>query len=296
MINFIKYSKLYFIIAIIFIVGSIFSLCYFGLNLGMDFEGGTSVKVEFEGDRPNIEDIKSNLEVENYQLQLLGDSGILLKIQEKDISAEDFNKLLENIEKSGTISDSQFETISPLVGSELKQKTIIVAVVALLFMLAYIAFAFKQITRPISSFQYGIVSTLMLFHDILIPLGAAALMGHLWGMQLTIPVVTALLAVIGYSINNSVVVFDRIRENLQRNPNEKYADVVNDSLNKIFMRCIQTSLTTLFVLFALLYFFQGEESLKYFTLTAIIGIIAGTYSSIFLASPILVAWANKKKK
>lgn len=296
MFNFIKYSKLYFSIALLFILASVFSLVYFGLNLGMDFQGGTSIKVEYAGERPEIDDIKNALILENYEIQTFGDEGIILKIKDKDLKADEYNGILEDLSLGQEIADSQFETISPVVGSELKEKTVIVAIVALIAMLLYIAFAFRQVSKPVSSFQYGIVSTLMLFHDILIPLGATAVLGSLYGVQLTIPVVTALLAVIGYSINNSVVVFDRVRENLQVNHNKDYEEIVNISLNQIFMRCIQTSLTTLFVLFSLYYFFQGEESIQFFSLTASIGIIAGTFSSIFLAAPILVAWVKRREK
>jgi preprotein translocase subunit SecF len=274
MFNFIKYSKIYFAIGGIFILGALYFLIAFGLNLGMDFEGGTSIKVEYEGERPAMDDIKSNLTIENYDLQTFGTDGLIIKLNEQDLTAEESMSIIESLGEG--VVDYQFETISPVVGSELKSKTIVVSI-------------------PISSFQYGFVSTLMLFHDILIPLGVIAILGVYSGMQLTIPIVTALLAVIGYSINNSVVVFDRIRENLILEPNKDYGEIVNKSLNQIVTRCIQTSLTTLFVLAALYYFFQGEQSIQYFALTAGVGILAGTFSSIFLASPILVAWTKIRK-
>jgi preprotein translocase subunit SecF len=293
MFNFIKYSKIYFAIGGIFILGALYFLIAFGLNLGMDFEGGTSIKVEYEGERPAMDDIKSNLTIENYDLQTFGTDGLIIKLNEQDLTAEESMSIIESLGEG--VVDYQFETISPVVGSELKSKTIVVSIVALIAMLLYIAFAFRKVSRPISSFQYGFVSTLMLFHDILIPLGVIAILGVYSGMQLTIPIVTALLAVIGYSINNSVVVFDRIRENLILEPNKDYGEIVNKSLNQIVTRCIQTSLTTLFVLAALYYFFQGEQSIQYFALTAGVGILAGTFSSIFLASPILVAWTKIRK-
>jgi len=294
MFDFIKYSKVYFTVALLFALASIFSLIYFGLNLGMDFQGGTSIKLEYEPKAPQIEEIKKNLSIENYELQSFGQEGIILKIKDKDIKAEEYGKIIESLNIDGNnVIDSEFETISPVVGSELKQKTIIVAIVALIAMLLYIAFAFRKVSRPISSFQYGLVSTLMLFHDVLIPLGLIAFMGAYFNLEFTIPIVTALLAVIGYSINNSVVVFDRIRENLHSKLS--YSEVVNKSLNQIIVRCIQTSLTTLFVLFSLYYFFTGEESIQYFALTASVGIIAGTFSSIFLAAPILAKWVERRK-
>ncbi|MDD4333737.1 MAG: protein translocase subunit SecF [Candidatus Pacebacteria bacterium] len=296
MIDFIKYSKIYFVIAILITLASIISLFYFGLNLGMDFKGGTSIKVEYEAKAPAIESVKNNLKVENYQIQNLGEKGFILKINTKDISASEFSAIVKDMELEGTkIIDSELETISPVVGAELKQKTIVVVVCALIAMLLYIAFAFRKVSKPVSSFQYGIVSTLMLFHDVLIPLGLLAFLGAYYGVQFTIPIVTAILAIIGYSINNNVVVFDRIRENLHLNRKIGYREVVNISLNQIYVRCIQTSLTTLFVLIALYFYFIGEEDIQFFSLAASVGIIAGAFSSIFLASPILAKWVERKE-
>lgn len=296
MFNFTKYSKIYFSIALILALASIFSLIFFGLNLGMDFKGGTSVKVEYEKKAPKIEDVKKNLNIESYEIQSFGDKGIILKIKNKDIQADEYNKILKELEVSDNkIVDSELQTISPVVGSELKNKTIIVAIVALIAMLLYIAFAFKQVSGPISSFQYGLVSTLMLFNDILIPLGVLAFLGKYYGVEFTIPIVTAILAVIGYSINNNIVIFDRIRENLRLNAKLNYTEVVNKSLNQVIVRCVNTSLTTLFVLISLYYFFMGEGGIEYFALTASIGIVIGTFSSVFLSSPILAKWAEKKE-
>ncbi|GAI39422.1 unnamed protein product, partial [marine sediment metagenome] len=155
------------------------------------------------------------------------------------------------------------------------------------------AWAFRKISRPLPSWQYGIASLLALFHDVLIPIGILSILGKFYGVQITIPVITALLAVLGYSINNTVVVFDRIRENLLKQVGT-YQEIVNNSLNQTLTRSINTSLTTLFVLVAI--FFLGGITLKYFALALILGIIAGTYSSLFLASPILVAWLRWRKR
>jgi preprotein translocase subunit SecF len=300
--DFLKYSKLYFTIAIILVVVSLFSLFYFGLNLGIDFEGGSSLSIEYVGERPDVSKIKESLgqvkDLNNFEVQPVGKSGVIIKISKKDISSDVYDSIISEIKKTGEIEESLagIETISPLIGKELKQKTIIVVVVSLLAMLLYIAFAFRNVSRPITSFQYGFSSTLMLFHDIIIPLGALALLGHFYGAQLTIPVVTALLTIVGYCINNTVVVFDRIRENLLINRGMNYEDVVNKSLNETLTRCINTSLTVLFALGALYYFFANEESLKYFTLIAGIGIFIGIFSSVFLASPLLVYWLRSKQK
>ena len=216
----------------------------------------------------------------------------------KDISEDTHQEIVQKLNETGELEERRFESIGPTIGRELKEKTKIVIVLALLAIVLYIALAFRRIQRPVSSWQYGIASLLALFHDVLIPLGIFSVLGKFFGVQITIPVIVALLTVLGYSINNTVVVFDRIRENLLKAPYQNlvggYEDVVNISLNQTLTRQINTALTTLFVLTAI--FFLGGETLKYFALALILGIIAGTYSSIFLASPILVSWLRWRKK
>ncbi len=300
--NFLKYSKIYFAIAILSVGVSIYFLSAFGLKLGIDFEGGSSMNVVYKNDAPSVETIKAAVsqieEMNNVQIQPAGDNEVILKINKKDLSSESYNNILSKIKETGEIDEtaSGVETISPLIGKELKDKTMVVVVIALLAMLAYIALAFRNVSKPISSFQYGFSSTLMLFHDIIIPLGVLAILGKYYGAQLTIPVITALLTIVGYCINNTVVVFDRIRENLMKDRKSSYADIVNKSLNETFSRCVNTSLTVLIALIPLYYFFSNEEGLKYFTLTMGIGVVVGMFSSVFLASPLLVFWNNLRQK
>ncbi|MFZ3054454.1 MAG: protein translocase subunit SecF [Minisyncoccales bacterium] len=300
--NFLKYTKLYFALAIVTVGLSIYSICAFGLNMGIDFEGGTSINVTYKNGAPDVEKIKSALsgieEMEGVQVQPMGESEVVLKVNKKDISSTVYQNVVAQLKTVGEIDDNSvsIETISPLIGSELKNKTIVVVIVALLAMLIYIALAFRNVSKPISSFQYGFSSTLMLFHDVIIPLGVLALLGKYYGAQLSIPVVTALLTVVGYCINNTVVVFDRIRENLQRDRKSSYEEIVNKSLNETIVRCINTSATVIIALIPLYYFFSNEESLKYFTITMGIGVIVGIFSSVFLASPLLVAWNNYRQK
>lgn len=300
--DFLKYSKIYFTIAIVLVLASLFSLFYFGLKLGIDFEGGSSLSIEYIEERPDVSEIRQALnqveDIANFEVQPAGNLGVIIKISKKDISSETYEKIITELKQTGSFEESSagIETISPLVGKEIKQKTIVVIIVSLLAMLLYIAFAFRNVSKPVTSFQYGFSSTLMLFHDIIIPLGILAYLGYLYGAQLTIPVITALLTIVGYCINNTVVVFDRIRENLIKNRGMKYEEIVNKSLNETFTRCVNTSLTVLFALSALYYFFANEESLKYFTLIAGIGIFIGLFSSVFLASPLLVYWLNYNKR
>lgn len=295
--NFIKHSKFYFLIAIVAVILSAYSLFSFGLNLGIDFEGGSMITINYSSERPQLDEIRNSLseieEASGMQIQPLGENEVVLKIKEQNISSETFSKIINALPGE---FDTSIETISPVVGSELKDKTLIVVLVALLAMLAYIALAFNSVSKPISSIQYGISSTLMLFHDLIIPLGVLAFLGYYYNIQINIPVVTALLAIVGYSINNNIVIFDRIRENLKRENKLSYSEIVNKSLNETFVRCLNTSFTVLLVLIPLYYFFTNEESLKYFTLVMGIGIFVGFFSSIFLSSPLLVAWNNHKNK
>jgi len=296
--NFIKHSKLYFLIAIVAVALSAYSLFSFGLNLGIDFEGGSMITINYSSERPQLDEIRNSLleieEASGMQAQPLGEDEIILKIKEQDISSETFSKIINALPGE---FDTSIETISPVVGKELKDKTLIVVLSSLLAMLAYIALAFNSVSKPISSIQYGISSTLTLFHDLIIPLGVLAFLGYYYDdVQINIPIITALLAIVGYSINNNIVIFDRIRENLKRENKLSYSEIVNKSLNETFIRCLNTSFTVLLVLIPLYYFFTNEESLKYFTFIMGIGIFVGFFSSIFLSSPLLVAWNNHKNK
>ena len=288
MIQFTKHRKIYFGFSGILIIASIFVLLVFGLKPGLDFTGGSILEIDYQETRPSNQEILEKLnefDLGTIYVQPTGEKGVILRM--KEIDEEIHQQILERLQDGRKLEEIRFESIGPTIGQELKQKTKIVIVVALLSMIVYIALAFRKVQRPLRSWQYGIASVVALFHDILIPLGVFAVLGKFYGIEISIPVITALLAVLGYSINNTVVVFDRIRENLLKR-GETFEETVDISLNQTLSRQINTSLTTLFVAGAV--FFLGGETLKYFALALIFGILAGTYSSIFLAGPILVAW------
>jgi preprotein translocase subunit SecF len=293
--NFLKYKKIYFIFSTILILASFCFLIVFGLKPGIDFTGGSILEIEYTEERPSNQEIKETLsDLDLYfpvLVQPTEEKGVILKM--KDISEDTHQEILEKLKENRELEERRFESIGPVIGQELKEKTKIVIILSLLAIVLYIAWAFRKISQPIPSWQYGVASLLALFHDVLIPIGIFSALGKFYGVQITIPVITALLAVLGYSINNTVVVFDRIRENLFKQAGT-YQEIVNNSLNQTLTRSINTSLTTLFVLVAI--FFLGGETLKYFALALILGIIAGTYSSMFLASPILVTWLRWRKK
>jgi len=301
MIPFLKYKKIYFILSGTLVLASLVSLIIFGLKPGIDFVGGSILEIEYEEERPSSQEIKellADFDLGQIQVQLSGKTGVILRM--KDISEEIHQEIIKKLGKNQKIEELRFETIGPVIGRELKQKTKIVAILAVLAILIYITFAFRKVSRPIASWQYGVASLIALFHDVFIPLGVFSVLGNFYGVQITIPIITALLTVFGYSINNTVVVFDRIRENLIHSHAKGFSavanfeEIVDDSLNQTLTRSLNTSLTTLFVLFAI--FFFGGETLKYFALALIIGLTCGTYSSVCLASPMLVSWLRKRRR
>lgn len=294
-IQFVKYRKIYFIFSGTLILASIIFLLIFGLKPGIDFTGGSILELEFKEKRPanpEIQEKLADLNLGEFYIQPTGEKAVILRM--RDITEETRQEILEKLGYPQELNELRFELIGPVIGKELKEKTKIIIVLSLAAIALYIAFSFRRIQGPISSWQYGVASLLALFHDVLIPVGIFSILGKLYEVQITIPVIVALLTVLGYSINNTVVVFDRIRENLLKRVGATFEETVDRSLNQTLTRSLNTSLTTLFVLIAI--FFLGGETLKYFALTLILGIVAGTYSSFFLASPILVSWLKWRQR
>ncbi len=269
-------------------IASILAIVAFGLNWGVDFAGGSILRATYSDQRPDAQELSgkmSDLGLNDFSIRFSGENEIIIRMPEvaqemKDkVSGIFYN--MENIEK-GSIG---FESVSPVVGDESKAratKAIIFSIFAIIF---YVAFAFRKISRPVKSWQYGIATVVALVHDVLIPIGIFAVLGKFWGVEFSIPILTALLTILGYSVNDTVVVFDRIRENLIRGAGETFGDVIDKSLNQTLGRSFNTVFTTLLALFAI--FFFGGQSLTYFSLALIFGISFGAYSSIFLASTLI---------
>jgi len=296
--DFLRYRKFYFLFSALLITASIALLFSFGLNLGIEFTGGSSLEGQYSHDRPSLPELREKLSEFDFQtrVQLVGDKGVLVSVQEKEVSKDLQSDIVNKLEELGEFEAETkgFESISGVIGKELRQKTNRIIFFSLLAILIYITFAFRRISRPVPSWQYGIATIIALFHDVIIPVGVFAVLGKYYGVPITIPIVTALLTVFGYSVNDTVVVFDRVRENLLKGKGVDYVSTVNHALNDTLTRSINTSLTTLFVLLAI--FFLGGETLKFFALALILGILCGTYSSIFLASPLLVFWRLRRMK
>ena len=293
MIPFLRYKKAYFFFSGTLILASLICLAVFGLKPGIDFTGGSILEVNYIDERPSSEEIKSSLaslDLGEARVQFSGETRALIRM--KDISEDVHQQVVTILKNGGELEELRFEMTGPVIGEEMKQKTALVILLVILAILIYITFAFRKVSRPVVSWKYGIVSLIALFHDVLIPLGIFSVLGNFFSVEITIPIVTAFLIVLGYSINDSVVVFDRVRENLNKNKNILFEKIVDNSLNQTLTRSINTSFTTLLVLFAI--FFFGGDTLKYFSLALILGLICGTYSSIFLASPLLAGWREKK--
>jgi preprotein translocase SecF subunit len=240
-------------------------------------------ETEYGNEERNESKLSNNPEIEKTD-NINNVGGENAEDNKDEIIAEEFSTEIakENIDKEN------FYSVDSVIGNELKVSAIWAIAIALIGMVLYIGWAFRKVSRPVSSFKYGIIATIALFHDVVITLGVFSVLGYLYNIEIGLPFVAAILAILGYSVNDTIVVFDRTRENLIKAGSENFEDTVNRSVNETLIRSLNASFTTLLVLFALFLF--GGETIKYFIVALIIGIAFGTYSSIFIASPLLVTW------
>ena len=297
----IKHKKIFIGISIGLVALSLFSLFVFGLNIGIDFKGGALTEVVYKNERPIQDDLSKTLEALNFGsilLQPTGDLGYIVK--SRDLNDAEHSLLLKTLSQNekNPLSETNFNSIGPSVGRELTRKAIIAVILISLAIICFIAFAFRKVSKPISSWKYGLIAIVTLLHDVVIPVGIFTVLSHYYGAELDALFVVAVLTILGLSVSDTIVIFDRIRENL-RNQNTKaitnFSEIVGKSLDQSYVPSICTSLTVILVLLAL--FFFGPVSTKYFAIMLTAGMFFGTYSSIFLASPLLVLteeWQNKK--
>ena len=292
-ISFVKYHKLNYLFFIILILATISCLLVFGLNLGIDFLGGTLWEVSFENRPSNaiIQGALNSFNLGEIVIQPTDNNGVILRF--KDVDEDTHQKMISELNKISPIQEKRFESIGPTIGKELKDKTIALIVISLVSLLIYIAISFRKLKWPIASWQYGVVSIITLALDISVTLLVLILLGKFYNVQFNIAIVAALLTILGYTINDKVIVFDRVRENILKDRSNNFAETIDKSLNQILGRSLSTGACTLIILFVL--FFLGGETLKYFSLTLIVGIIVGTYTSLFVASSLLVSWGLRGK-
>jgi len=295
MINIIGKRKIYYTISIIFIVASVVALLLWGLEFGIDFKGGSILEVSYpNNNRPGTEKIAESLKslnLSDLRVSSVGNNGANFRFKETDESTH--QEIIKILNIDG-IEERRFSSIGPTVGVELQQKSIKAIIIVLLGISLYIAWAFRKISRPLDSWRYGVATLAALFHDLIIPIGLFSILGHFYGIEIGTNFIVALLVTLGFSVHDTIVVFDRIRENLKRYESLEFISLVNQSVNETIIRSISTSFTVLLTLLALFIFDGGE--LKYFILALMVGIFSGTYSSIFIASPILVSWSEMLKK
>lgn len=297
--NIIKHRKIFYAISVLLLGVSIFGVLKFGLNLGIDFKGGSIIEAEFSTQKTNEEVVATleQVQVEGASVRATGNSGVIIRTKELNAPEQEaVTKALMSLDQGVVVK--RFDSVGPILGAELKKKATGSIVTVLIAIILFITFAFRHVSKPVSSFKYGVIAIIALLHDVIIPTGVFAFLGHFAGVEIDALFITALLVVLGFSIHDTIVVFDRTRENLKINEKEKtkkdFETIVGDSVSQTFTRSINTSLTTLLALLAL-YFF-GPSATQHFVLALLIGIIAGTYSSIFIGSPLLVTvqkWQEK---
>jgi len=298
----IKYRKIFYAISTLLILLSIVAISIGGIKFGTDFTGGSILEFKVDGpriDKSKIEDTikNSGIDVGTFTLRETGDFGYALRT--KNITNPQKDELVTKIDAidSNNVSITKFSDIGPTVGKELQSRAIMAIIVVALLIILFVAFAFRKVSKPVSSWVYGFVTIITFIHDVLIPIGLFAILGH-FGIEVDTLFVVAVLVVLGYSINDTIVVFDRVRENLgnidEKQRDSQFEHIVGKGLKETMIRSLNTSLTTLIGLFAI--FFLGGEVTKYFALAMIAGVIAGTYSSIFIAAPLLVTIKRYKDK
>lgn len=288
----IKYKAFFISFSILLIVASLALMQVYGVKKGIDFTGGAVVDITYNQAAPTL--IAEGLEGQEISMYQTGDSSY------RFISAKTYEEVSQavtafaNPTGSTPFTFTQVSTVGPSLGAEMTKKAIIAIIVVVLAILAFIAFSFREVSNPLPSWKYGVVAMVTLIHDIIVPTGVYVLLSNRYGAEVDTLFVIALLTIIGISISDKIVVFDRIRENLKNSGKSvSFDDIVGVSLRQTFTRSVNTSVTVILALLAL-YFF-GPVTTKYFTLTLIVGMVVGTYSSIFVASPLLTVWNRRNK-
>lgn len=294
----IKYKKFFLGLSLAFVIISLGALLKYKLPLGIDFKGGSQMQITFVEERPNASLIQEKLINAGFNDVLVkptGSKGYILK--SRDISETERAKVVSTITNNGKIlaTEDSFTTIGPSVGAELRKKAVLSIVLVLIAIILFVAYAFRHVSKPVSSWKYGFAVIIALAHDIIIPIGAFAILGHIYGFQLDTLFVVALLTTLALSVTDTIVVFDRIRENLKLMPsNMPFSQIVGESLSQTFVRSIGTSFVVLIMVITLA--IVGPSSTKLFATVLAIGMFFGTYSSIFLASPLLVLFEELQNK
>lgn len=289
----IKNKKIFLTISAVLVSLSLFSLIYFGLNFGIDFRGGSLLEIEYTTERPNqseIEEILKPLEFGTILVQPMGEHGYSLKA--RDMTDKEKVQVLNTLGEGA--KEVSFTSIGPSVGEELARKAILNFILVSLGIILWVAYSFRKVSKPVSSWKYGFIAVLAVIHDVIISAGVFAVISHLTGAEVDTLFVVAILTVLGLSVSDTIVVFDRIRENIRLSHTKLFDEIVGKSIGQVYTRSIATSLTVILALLALIFF--GPQSTKMFAIVMAVGMFFGTYSSIFLASPLLIVLSNEQNK
>ena len=295
-----NHRKIFLTISVLIIVTAMVAVGVFGLRLGIDFTGGTLTEVTYPDGRPGasvMEERLNTLGLGGYSLRLSGEDGFILRT--RDLSEGDRQAVLNALSLDGAtrLTGERYTSIGPTIGTELRRKALEAIAIVIITTILYVAFAFRKVSEPVSSWKYGLIAIATLLHDIAVPTGVFAILGRFAGFEVDTLFVTALLVILGYSVNDTIVIFDRIRENLRHahetHSRESFEEIVGRSLRETYARSINTSLTVFLVLLSL--FFLGGPTIHAFILALLIGVVAGSYSSLFFAPPLLVAWDRQKR-
>jgi preprotein translocase subunit SecF len=293
-VNIVGKRKIWFVISIILIIPGTIALILWGLKPGIDFTGGQEIEVAGEVSQSELSDIISKTGVKEITVTTSGSDRLVARFSDKEVeNPENVRQNIKTLLAEKNLTETAYSSVGPSVSRDITRNALFGVGLASIAILLYIAFAFRNTPPPVSPWSFGATAIIALLHDALFLLGIFAILGHFFGVQVDALFVTAILTVIGFSVHDTIVVYDRIRENL-RKLNKPFEEVVNISINETLARSLNTSVTVVLVLSA--FYMFGGESIKYFVLALLIGIISGTYSSIFNASPLLVVYNNWKIK
>lgn len=287
-----------FVFSLALFVASAIALGVYGLNFGVDFKGGSVLEIEFN-QPPSLEDLRSTLndfdvlKDREVTVNQVGDKGFIVRTHElgEDEHQKVLGELKSQFSNAGLI-EKRFESVGPAVGRELRNKSITAIIIVLVAIIAYIALVFRKLSTTLPLWAMNAATLVGLLHDIIIPMGVFAILGHVAGVQISAVFVAAILTILGYTVSDKVVIFDRVRENILRGDRGDLGSVVHKSVMQTLVRSINNTLTVL--LSSLAIYLYGGESIRYFALALILGIALGAYSSIFVASPLLV-WFSRRR-
>ncbi len=293
-LNIVANRKIWYTFSAILLSSCLIFVAVIGFKFGIDFTGGSLLEVKFD-QSVTTDQVRQTLESAGYtsvSLQETDSQTLLLRTE--TIDEVKHQELLGSLKGLAGAEELRFDSIGPVVGNELRKTASVGVILTLVLIGLYVAWAFRKVSEPVASWKYGILTILASLHDVIVAVGAYSVLGYFYGWEIGTAFVAAVLTILGYSINDTVVIFDRTRENLTRHTGESFEETVEMSIQQTLVRSISTSVTTLLALIAVFLF--GGESTRPFAMALIIGIATGTYSSIFFASPLLVTWQLWSKK